>query len=390
MGRNKKNRLGIALSTTATCGIAFGLSRHILPVIYPKMQSAIGSGVSNLGYLTTAYFISYTFFVLFFGHISDKIGSRNIIGISCLTCGVGTFFIGFSYSLATLLSASFIIGAGAAGLFVPMVSWILRRFERRKGLIISILLAGEGCSGFSVGFIIPKMVDLFSWRHVWRYFGLALLGLSVLLWAMISDGVNKSIKLDPEVNKEKTIFFRELMNFQKLKNLGLVYFLHGLTRGILVTFSVSFLVSRNIDYATASGAFSCLSLGFIPGAIVSGILCDRFKKKFVLLSLFLLEAISIGMIIFNANITIIYFLYITVGFCLTGIPTVMNTFPPELVPKNIYGKAVGLLSLVFNIGAAISPTIGGYLSDSTGSLIYPIFFSFLVVWVAVLITFSKI
>ena len=356
---------------TLTSGFALGISRHILPVIYPSMQATLEMGYAQLGFLTSAYFFPYMIFSLIGGHLSDKVSSRPIISLGCLVCAVGTLGMGFSNGFASFFAFSLITGIGAGGLYVPMISYILKWLKPKKGLMVSMVLVGEGIFGISIGLIIPLVVSSYSWRHIWWSFGFLLFAFTIFLWQSIHDAHPVPNLSLPQNNKAN--HFLQVLGLPKIWSLGLIYFLHALTRGLFVTFSVTYLVSRGTPYARASGAYSFLAVGFIPGAILSGFLSDRLKQKFLLMGLLILQIVSVGSLLLNPNWLLICVLFASVGFCLTGIPTVIGVLPSQYFREEMYGKSLGFLTLMLGLGSTISPIIGGYLGDLTNSLGLPLF-----------------
>ena len=371
-----------------TSGIALGISRHILPVIYPSMQATFETGYSQLGVLTSAYFFPYMVFSLICGYLSDRVGGRLIISLGCLICGIGILGMGFSKNFISLFAFSIMTGVGAGGVYVPTISSILKWFKKRKGLMVSMVLVGEGILGISIGLIIPLIVFLYSWRHVWWSFGFLLLAFTIFLWWMIDDAYPGSSLSLPR--KRKAPAFLQVLALQKIWSLGFIYFLHALTRGVFVTFSVTYLVSKGAEYAKASSAFSFLAAGFIPGAILSGMLSDRFNHKNVLMGLLIVQIVSVGLLLLNPNWLLIYGLFVAVGFCLTGIPTVMGILPSLYFSDEVYGKTLGFLTLMLGLGSAVSPVIGGYLGDLTNSLTPSLFLGVVTSCLALGVTFLKV
>lgn len=373
---------------TLTSGFALGISRHILPVIYPSMQATLEMGYAQLGLLTSAYFFPYMICSLIGGHLSDKVSSRPIISSGCLVCAVGTLGMGFSKGFVSLLAFSLITGIGAGGLYVPMISHILKRLKAKKGLMVSMVLVGEGIFGISIGLIVPLVVFSYSWRHIWWAFGFMLFAFTIFFWRSIHSDHHVPNLSFPKNNEATN--FSKVLGLPKIWSLGFIYFLHALTRGLFVTFSVTYLVSRGTPYAKASGAYSFLAVGFVPGAILSGMLSDRFNNKYVLMGLLIVQIVSVGLLLLDPNWLMIYGLFATVGFCLTGIPTVMGILPSQYFSDEVYGKTLGFLTLMLGLGAAVSPLIGGYLADLTNSLTPPLFLGIVTSCFALGLTLLKV
>ena len=168
-------------------GFSIGISRHILPVVYPSMQSIAGIMNYQLGLLTSAYYFSYMVFALLFGSLSDHLSGRFIIIPCCFLISAGCLGMGVSNSTASLLAFSILSGIGAGGLYVPMVSLLLKRFVSKRGFIASLVLTGEGISGIMFGIVIPLIVSSWGWRHVWWLFGLMAAFFGFYLWLTIED-----------------------------------------------------------------------------------------------------------------------------------------------------------------------------------------------------------
>ncbi len=371
-------------------GIGVGISRHILPVIYPSMQATLEMGYTQLGVLTSAYFFPYMVFSLICGYLSDRIGSRSIISLGCLVCAIGILGMGFSKGFVSLFIFSLITGVGAGGLYVPTISSILKWLERKKGLMVSMVLVGEGILGAFVGLIASLAVlpYSYSWRYIWWLFGSLLFFLTILLWWAIRDP--QSTHDRSFFQKKEDISFSQVIRLPKIWSLGLIYFFHALTRGIFVTFCVTYLVSIGVVYGKASSAFSFLAVGFIPGAILSGLFSDRIDQKFLLIGLLILQIVSIGLFLLHPNGLLIYLLITAVGICATGIPTVMGVLPSRYFAEEVYGKSLGFLTLMLGLGIAISPMIGGYVGDLTNSLFVPLLLGVVTSCIALGLTFLKI
>ncbi len=375
-------------SVAMTSGIAVGVSRHILPVIYPSMQGSLGMGYSHLGLLTSAYFFSYMLLSLVCGYWSDRISSRLIISIGCLICAIGALGTGFSKGFVSLFGFSLITGIGAGGVYVPTTSSILKWLENRKGLMVSLVLVGEGVLGIFVGLAIPPVLTFHSWRHVWWLFGLLLLIFTLFLWwATKNTDPNRDHSRSQD---EQMLSFLQVIKLPKIRSLGLVYFLHALTRGIFVTFYVTYLVSKGAAYGKATAAFSFLAMGFIPGAIVSGFLSDRVSPKSLLTGLLILQIVSISLLLLYSEWLMVYGFVIGAGFCATGVPTVFGVLPSRYFRVEVYGKVLGFLTLMLGLGVVISPALGGFVGDFTKSLFGALFLAVVASFIALCLTILKV
>jgi MFS family permease len=351
-------------------GIIMGASRHILLVVFPHMKSSIEMNYQDLGILTSSYFLSYMVSSYIWGHYSDRIGGKRIVLFGSLLCGAMIIGIGFSSHFFSALFFTIIIGIGAGGIHVPMLSIILKWFaDGKRGFAVSMFLVGEGILAILVGITIPLITLMLSWRFVWWFFGMFAILLTFGLLPLIRDypTVGGAKKPASYLDEERITFFN-IMKAPKMTTLSCVYFLQAITRGAFMTFIVTYLINEGISFKIAGGAFSSLGLGFIPGTILSGIASDRFRRTRVLASLLFIESFSLALLLLIQEVIPFYFLLTMVGFCMVGIVTVMTTIPSEYYSPKIYGKTLGFLTFVYGVGVTLSPFVGGTIADLTGSL----------------------
>ena len=346
-------------------GFSLGISRHILPVIYPSMHSVLGTMNFHLGLLISSYYFTYMVFALLFGSLSDCLNSRLILSICCLVVSVGSLGMGSSKSPLSLLVFSIVSGIGAGGLYVPMVSLLLKKYETKRGFISSLVLTGEGVSAITMGIVIPFVVSLLDWRYVWWLFGFIAIVFGLYLWLTIEDVHPES---SSSIGTSSNLTILNMIKVKKVWSLGLIYFFHAITRTIVISFTVVYLLSSGFSFTHASTAFSFLAIGMIPGALFSGALADRFNNRSVVITLLSLQIICVSMLLLKPNYPTILFFVLVEGFCIGGVPVLMGILPTNYFMQDMYGKVLGFLTLMLGLGVSISPLIGGYIGDATNSL----------------------
>jgi sugar phosphate permease len=352
-------------------GVIFGFTRGILPIVFPFMKSTIEMNYQDLGILTSSYFFSYMISSFIWGHYSDKIGGKKIVLLGTFLSGTMTIGIGFMSHFLPVLLFSVAIGVGAGAIHIPMKSIILKWYKEKKtGFSVSIYSVGEGLQTIFVGIIIPLIVFAYSWRFVWSFLGmfsiLLALGLLILIRDRPSTGESNN-NLTPYVDDEGLNFYK-IIKMPRMFQLSSIYFLHALVRGSFMTFIVTYLIKEGISFKIASGAYSSVGFGMIPGAVLSGIASDIFRRTRVMALLLIIQGISVSLILMIQKGLLIYFLVAMIGFSLSGVVTVIATIPSEYYNPRTYGKVLGFLTFVYGIGVTLSPFIGGVIADRSGSL----------------------
>src|SRR6201987_1211514 len=159
----------------------------ILNIALPTVGEAVGIGVDNLPWVSTAFALPAAGLSLLFGRLGDLYGRRRIFltGLSLLTAG--SLLGGVSTEPALLLAARALQGVASAMTAPPALSLLITTFadERQRARVLGLngsLLSG----GFTVGALVGGMlVGVLSWR--WAFLinvpvALVILALTLLVF----------------------------------------------------------------------------------------------------------------------------------------------------------------------------------------------------------------
>jgi MFS family permease len=133
----------------------------------------------------------------------------------------------------------------------------------------------------------------------------------------------------------------------------------------IVTYGV---VELKISYPIASTFITILALTSIVGGFVLMTLSDYIGRAKSLMMIHSLLALSILFIIFAQNNTLLLMIGIGwFGFIYGPIFPMYAACARDYFPKEVSGRAIGLLTLFYGVGAMVGPIAGGYLADLIGS-----------------------
>ena len=152
----------------AMFGTYYGFGVFFKPVLTDfGWTRAMTSGAFSLS------MIMYGLLGIVMGGLTDRFGPRLVMTL----CG---FLLGLGYLLMSQISSVWqlyiyygvIIGIGISGGYVPQVSTVARWFVKRRGLAVSITLAGF-CLG---GIIWPPsaqwLITIYGWRQCFTILGI--------------------------------------------------------------------------------------------------------------------------------------------------------------------------------------------------------------------------
>ena len=365
----------------------WGISRHLFPYILPNMEAELNLAHEPMGNIASVYFIAYTIMSFVWGTIADKIGPRRCMLIGQVSILVGLTGMGFMSSLTAGFLFYFLCGAGAAGQSVPIVRLLSDWFGgARRGTAIGIAMAGGGTVTVVLGVAVPIILASYSWRWNWWIGAAFVLIVAVVCWFLLVNTPSEKGLTPKGANREEPsqswrqdetgnpgqiapkVTIRHILKRGTVWNLGGIYFIHGITYSIFMTFAVAYLKEIGWGVKAAAGVLATWGALQIAGPIIWGIAADRLTKKYLLAITLALEVM--GLFIFLGSSTVGgYVGAAIIGFGTVGIPTIIAAAMADYYEPTTVGATFGFITLIFGIGAIVGPTIGGALGDATGTLL---------------------
>ena len=136
-----KNRRGI-LAVIGSAGAIFWPGAFIFGypgVMGPLWQQRFGVGRGAIG--NTLFFVlaAVGCFMFFVGRWQERWGTREMITLGALLCGLNTFLIAYADRLWLLYLWAFLNGAASSFIYIPGLTTVQRWFPERRGLVSGIV-----------------------------------------------------------------------------------------------------------------------------------------------------------------------------------------------------------------------------------------------------------
>jgi sugar phosphate permease len=98
-----------------------------------------------------------------------------------------------------------------------------------------------------------------------------------------------------------------------------------------------------------------------------GWLADKIQKKYVMILIYSLVALSIPLLYFATSPGIVYVFAFIFGVALGGDYMIIPLMAAELFGVKVMGRVMGLVITVDGLAEALAPMLAAYLRDRTGS-----------------------
>lgn len=354
------------------------LDRYILLALGPAIKRDLGLSDTQIGLLASAFMVSYFLISPLFGVLGDKQPRLKLMGAGVAVWSAATAFCGLGKTAAQLIWARIFVGVGEAA-YGSISPSVLRDLFPKEicGKVFSIFFMAIPV-GSALGFLLGGVLEgLVGWRAAFFVAGVPGLLLAIGLFFLREPKRGAFDHGEQSEGKSFGELLRELWG-----NKDYVLTVAGYTAYTFVVGGVAVWIPhyivREMGVPAAQGnmVFGGITVaaGFL-GTIVGGAWADRWQAKspdayLKLSALSMLAAVPVYVLVLGVKSFVAFCAFTFVLeflFFLSTSP--VNAQIVNCVSPRIRSTANAMAIFAIHIlGDAISPTLVGMISDSTGSL----------------------
>jgi MFS family permease len=325
----------------------------------------------NIGLLNSFYSIAPIATVLIGGILIDRIGTRKAMLIFAVICLIGSVITAFGMKFSLMASGRFVFGMGAESLIVAITTAVAKWFKGKElsfALGINLMIARGGTWLAQNSPSWAKGAYNY-WQTPWLigvgFVSLCLVG-AIGYWIL-------------EVRAERTSSLGQAGESDKLvlsdmKKFNLSYwYLVGLCVVFysaifpFETFAVKYFVDAKGTSLQLGGFLLSVLTGFtMIGTPIIGLFSDKVGRRATIMLLGTLLLIPVFLMMAYTNITL-YVPMAMLGFAFTLVPAIIWPSVAYLVDQRALGTALGLMTMIQNMGMAGMNWILGRANDAAGA-----------------------
>lgn len=260
------------------------------------------------------------------GPLSDKLGRRAMLLSSVLIFGVACLASSFAADLTQLTALRFVTGLGL-GAAMPNAVTMMSEFcpDNRRATLINLMFCGFPLGAAFGGFLAAWMIPHFGWRSVLLLGGIAPLVLSVLLIATLPESVRYMVAKARPVEKIRATLARISVDAMQAGSffmtekapaaagqsgmsvvlsrsyivgsvmLWVTYFMGLVIFYASINWMPILLKESGLAPQTATLISALFPLGGV-GAVLCGVLMDKFNANRIIAVCYVLTAVSVYLI----------------------------------------------------------------------------------------------
>lgn len=340
---------GIAMIATT-----YGLARFSFGLFLPNISHDLNLSASQAGIISSLFYLSYCFTIVFSTLRTDKIGPKNMILLAGLSALIGLLLIAVSQG-SILLAIAVIFAGGSTGLVSPPYGYTISLWIKwsEQGKANTWINSGTSLGLMFTG--ITAMIAFLDWRMT--YFVYSAIALIVIVWNFIAiPSLDRNLKIETG-----TLNIRDINSSKKIMLASIII---GFSTAPFWTFSKSFVESTG-KYSNIELSIFWILIGLF-GVIggMSGHIIDKYSLH---------VAYNIGVILVSfSSILLAFIRYIWVlpfatssifGMSYIFITGVLLVWGVKIFVKNA-SLGIGIPFLMLALGQVIGSMMSGSLIDS--------------------------
>jgi MFS family permease len=320
------------------------------------LQKQLHYSDQNIGLLNSFYSIAPIATVLIGGILIDRLGVRRALLLFGCICLAGSMLTAFSPRFEVMAGGRFVFGMGAESLIVAITAAVAKWFKGKElsfALGLNLMLARFG-SWLAQNSPSWAHSAYNNWQGPWLI-GVGFVSLCVLgpiaYWIMEARA-EKHYALGKAGEADKIVF-------QDVKNFGLSYwYLVGLCVIFysaifpFETFAVKYFMDAHGTTRELGGfLLSVLTAFTMFGTPIVGLFSDKMGRRATIMCLGVLLLIPVFLMMGYTHISL-YVPMAMLGFAFTFVPAIIWPSVAYIVPSRTLGTALGLMTMIQNMGMA--------------------------------------
>jgi MFS family permease len=367
--------LTLSIIIFLSSGIRFTIGPFLKPV-----SAELGLDRGTFSLVVSLSLFLYGAVMPVVGRLVDRLGSRTVGSTGALVMAASLLLTARMTTLWEFYLYYAVIGSvglAATGHVVGSVA-LARWFVRRRGVAMSAL-GSASMAGMAVLVPVAMWCILrFGWRTSFVILGLGSLAvmLPLTLWVLRDDPESMGLApdggrasfaaLDDTTSVIERTATGDAVRLPAFWLLAAGLFNCGFSMSLLSAHGVPMLTDHGFHPMIASSAIGFLGMTAIVGGLSLGLISDRWGRRPVLASVYVLRLVAFSMLFVVRDPALLLVVAAIGGIGLSGSLAMTSALTGDIFGRFSVGSIFGLMFLSHQVGAALGSWLGGALFDLTG------------------------
>ncbi|QIH79273.1 MFS transporter [Macrococcoides canis] len=369
-------------------GVIAYMDRANISYIAQPMMEDLNMNKTQFGMLASVFAAGYALMQVPAGIMAEKFGPKKMLTFALVWWSAFTILTGVVRNHGLLYAMRFLFGVGEGPMYPSNAVFNTYWFAKsEKGRASSALLAGSYFGPVIAPFVTIAIYQAFGWEAVFFIFGA--IGIVIAaLWAIIAKDLPEHHKMVNEAEKAYIMENRDVVQttkksapwglfFKRFSFFAIAgqYFVVQFVITLFLIWLPTYLqeeyhvVLKDMKFLAAAPWLIMFILIMAGGSISDAIIArghSRFKAR-ALIAIFGFIVFSISLFLsVQTDDMIMNLIYLSLCLGGVGLSMGMSWASATDLGRNFSGTVSGWMNLWGNIGAFLSPMLGGYLVQHYG------------------------
>ncbi len=384
--------------------------RQLLSPLLPLLQKEFHLSNTDIGLLTSAFFIGYSISPIPGGYLADKYGSKKIIAFSILFFGISTFFTGLAGGVIGLLVVRATTGLFEGAYYSSAVGYVTSVFPRSKRAFASAIFSTGWTLGSFAGILFATAVGLLAWnfsdalvavftgsrveavssdwRSPWQWMLIPTILAAILTYFFMPEiPMHERAAFQETGNSGNNHSFSEILKNRNVWIIFSLQFVANFGLWSISTFTPKYFSEvKGFSLVVAGGLTALMFLPGTIGSILSGKIGDMIGRRLTITLFYSLSGLLWYGVLLAKDVQSSFYMIALAGFFITGLYPTILAWMTDSVSAELSARATGFGIMGAELGAFTTPIISGFLADKFGMafsmniFIWTYVFGGLIVW----------
>ena len=255
--------------------------RNVNAVLSQPLAAELSLTASDLGLLTSVYFLAFAIFQLPLGVMLDRFGPRKVQSALILAAGVGALVFYFSQSIAGLTIGRALIGLGTSGAlmagFKAIATWFPKeQIPRLNGLMFAVGGLGAMAAAGPIEVLLQSMV----WRDVFWWLAVITTGVSLLIFVIVPKRNDLEHRPPSSLASQYAVITEVWKDPVFVRLIPLLIICSGSSMAVLGLWAAPYLRDvANQSTSTVAQVLTLMAFAQAFGSAVSGYIVAAARKR---------------------------------------------------------------------------------------------------------------
>lgn len=298
----------------------------------------------------------------FIGRLVGKVGVKPLLLLSAAWCGTGLMVFSFSSHVLVFYITAFLLGM-VSGTCLSLCANVTmqKNFDPKvMSALLGVIMSGSGIGGMLISFVMPGLMEMFSWRMGYQVLAAAWVVLLVLAWLLMGKEKTESVAVQVKNQpKNDGAMYRD----PRVYLLALLMCLLAASCGILQQLP-AVLGDKGFSAGEVAGMMSLMTGMLALGKILQGLLYSSIGVKWGGVITILTFSASYALLMIPSMVyPALVLLAVGLGVYTTMMPLEAN----RVVGVYNFATVWGFLALFGSAGSMVAAPAWGAVFDLTGS-----------------------